>query len=211
MKSTVSTFVGKGVARPGEPVVILLHGYGADERDLPEIMKFLPDLPWVSPRAPEPSQYGSFAWFGITTPLDPSLVEVSEATAKIWDWIDSNLPQDSPLVVVGFSQGGLMATQLLRTRPQRIMATVILAGFVYAGELEGDAFLKATKPKVIYCRGLDDSVISREAVGRLNLWLQQHTKAITRTYEGLAHSIDQRVLADVSDYLRQRLTKENQR
>ena len=191
----------KGNIEPGEPVVLFLHGYGADEKDLPGLMSFLPDMPWVSLRAPEPSNYGGYAWFAITTPLNPGEAEVTEATDKIWSWVDANLPSDSPLVLLGFSQGGLMATQLLRTRPQRITATVILAGFIYAGELSGDSWLAANKPKVIYCRGLQDQVITREAVGKLNGWLQGHTRAITKTYDGLGHSIDQRVMADVADYL----------
>ncbi len=195
-----------GSIEPGEPVVLFLHGYGADERDLPGLMSFLPKMPWFSPRAPEPSQYGGAAWFAITTPLDPGEAEVTEATEKIWNWVDANLPHDSPLILFGFSQGGLMATQLLRTRPSRIFATVILAGFIFGGELPGDAELRANKPKVIYCRGLEDQVVTREAAAKLNTWLQQHTRAITKTYDGLGHSIDQRVMADVSDYLENALT-----
>ena len=196
-----STFVSGGTPSPGEPVVLFLHGFGADERDLPDLMKFLPDLPWVSLRAPEKTDFGGFAWFSITTPLNPSEVEVVEATDKIWHWVDEFLPEESPLIVIGFSQGGLMATQLLRTRPERIAGTVILAGFIYGGELPGDAALKANKPKVIYCRGIQDQMISRDAVARINGWLQTHTRAITKSYDGLGHSIDQRVMADVADYV----------
>jgi phospholipase/carboxylesterase len=190
-----------GSLEPGEPVVLFLHGYGADERDLPELMTFLPKLPWVSLRAPEPSQFPGFAWYSVENPLDPDEIAITEATEKIWNWVDANLPEDSPLILLGFSQGALMATQLLRTRPSRVMATVILAGFIYGGELPGDATLLANKPKVIYCRGLQDTVVTREATSRLNVWLQQHTRAITRTYDGLGHSIDQRVMADVAEYL----------
>lgn len=197
----ITTAVSGGTPIPAEPVVLLLHGYGADERDLPDLMNFLPGLPWVSPRAPEKTDFGGFAWFGITTPLDPSESEVGEATTKLWDWIDANLPEDSPLIVLGFSQGGLMATQLLRTRPQRIVGTVIIAGFIFGGELPGDSVLKANKPKVIYCRGMQDQMISREAVGKLNVWLQGHTRAITKSYDGLGHSIDARVMSDVAEYV----------
>jgi phospholipase/carboxylesterase len=115
--------------------------------------------------------------------------------------MDSNVPADSPLVVLGFSQGGLMATQLLRTRPERILGTVILAGFVFDGELVGDEALKALKPKVFYGRGLQDSMIDQQRVGRLNAWLQLHSRAVTKKYDGLGHSIDQRVMSDVDDFV----------
>lgn len=197
----VATSSGLENLNAGDPVALLLHGYGADERDLPSIMNYLPPLPWVSLRAPQVSEYGGYAWYPISTPLEPSELEVSAPTQAIWDWIDANLPEDAPLILIGFSQGGLMATQLLRSRPSRIAATVILAGFVYHGVMPGDSELSQTKPKVIYCRGLEDQRISREAVASLNTWLQSHTRAITKTYDGLGHSIDERVLADVAAYL----------
>lgn len=182
------------------PLVLFLHGYGADERDLPDLMSFLPDLPWASLRAPELSQYGGYAWFPIETPLDPTPALVEPATKAIWDWVDSFVAPGTRLIVIGFSQGGLMATQLLRTRPERIQGAVILAGFLMNHPQPADDSLTKTKPKVIYCRGLQDSIVSGEAVARLNTWLQTHTKAITRTYDGLGHSIDQRVMNDVADY-----------
>lgn len=185
----------------GEPVVLLLHGYGADERDLPELMNYLPALPWVSPRAPERSSVGGFSWYQVENPLAPEAQAIAEATQKLWQWIDSNLPEDSHLIVLGFSQGGLMATQLLRTHPERILGTVILAGFAFEGCLDGDEALKALKPKVFYGRGLQDPMIDAERVSKLNLWLQQHSRAVVRKYDGLGHSIDQRVLADVSDFV----------
>jgi phospholipase/carboxylesterase len=120
----------------------------------------------------------------------------------VWSWIDANIPPETPLVLIGFSQGGLMATQLLRTRPNRILATVILAGFTLDAVQPGDAELEATKPRVIYCRGLSDQVIATDSVIRTEAWLARCTSALTPTYPGLAHSIDERVIQDVSEYLR---------
>jgi phospholipase/carboxylesterase len=186
---------------PGEPVLLLLHGYGADERDLPGVMNFLPSLSWFSPRAPESSSVGGFSWYSVENPIDPDAKAIAEATRKLWAWIDANISVDTPLIVLGFSQGGLMATQLLRTRPERILGTVILAGFIFDGALEGDSTLGKTKPKVFYGRGLQDQMIDQSRVSKLNAWLQQHTRSVIRKYDALGHSIDERVLADVSDFL----------
>ena len=94
-----------------------------------------------------------------------------------------------------------MATQLLRTRPSRLLATGILAGFVGQGSMPADEELLALKPKVFYGRGVEDMAITRDAVASLNGWLQSHTRAVTKTYSALGHSIDQRVLQDLSNYL----------
>lgn len=203
MSPSIKTFISGGLdsVSPGEPILLFLHGYGADERDLADLRNQLPSMPWVSLRAPERSQFDGFAWYGIERALDPSAEDVEPITAAIWHWVDEMLPADSPLVVFGFSQGALMATQLLRTRPSRLAATVIVAGFIFDGEQPADAELAANKPKVIYCRGAQDQMVSREAVSRINGWLQPHTRAKTLTYDGLGHSIDNRVMADISSYL----------
>jgi phospholipase/carboxylesterase len=186
-----------------QPLVLLLHGYGSNEHDLVGLMNYLPgNFAWVSLRAPLDSQYGGYAWAPIISPGNPRAEDIEPATARLWSWIDQNIPAVTPLVLIGFSQGGLMATQLLRTRPERILATVILAGFVLNSDQPGDTKLEATKPAVIYCRGLSDQVISQDAVARTEAWLTRFTSAITPTYPGLGHSIDERVIQDVSEYLR---------
>ncbi|MEN9992511.1 MAG: hypothetical protein RLY83_81 [Actinomycetota bacterium] len=183
------------------PIALLLHGYGSNMRDLPSLMDFLPGLPWVSLQAPLDAGNGGFAWAPIKTPGNPAQEDIEPATARIWDWIDANLPSDAPLVLIGFSQGGLMATQLLRTRPSRIVATVILAGFVLGAKQPADAELAESKPRVIYCRGLNDQVISSDAVSRTESWLTRCTSPSLKSYPGLGHSIDERVMEDVSEYL----------
>ena len=203
MSLNISKFVSQGLEliEPGQPVLLLLHGYGANERDLASLMSFLPEMPWAALRAPLALSHDAFAWYGMTNPLNPTAEEVLPATEAIWQWVEQNIHDDSPLVVLGFSQGGLMATQLLRTRPSRLAATVILAGFMYSGEQPADAQLKRDRPKVFYGRGAQDSMITREAVSALNTGLQSHTRAQTKNYEGLGHSIDARVMHDVATYV----------
>lgn len=183
------------------PIALLLHGYGSNMRDLPSLMNYLPGMPWVSLQAPLDAGNGGFAWAPLKDPGNPSKDDVEPATERIWAWIDANLPPAAPLVVIGFSQGGLMATQLLRTRPERVAATVILAGFVLGTKQPADSELAETKPRVIYCRGLNDGVISSDAVARTESWLARCTNATIKTYEGLAHSVDERVMEDISNYL----------
>ncbi len=200
---TITKFTASDLGGLGgeQPVVVLLHGYGADERDLPGLMSYLPDMPWVSPRAPLPTDHGGFAWYGVERVLNPTLEDVMPPTEALWDWLDGLLELNQPLVGIGFSQGGLMATQLLRTRPNQIVACVILAGFAADVEMPADAALRENKPKVLYCRGAQDTVVAKDAVAGLNRWLQSHTRAQTKTYEGLGHSLDDRVMNDVADFV----------
>ena len=187
----------------GKPILLLLHGYGSNEEDLPSLVRFLPgEYPWYSLRAPVDLGNGFFAWANRVTPGNPPAPDVELATGAIWEWVDRELDSKSPLIVVGFSQGGLMATQLLRTRPSRIASTVILAGFTLDKPQPADAELEVERPQVIYARGLQDEVISKDAVLRTITWLKSHTSAEIQTYDGLGHSIDERVMEDVANYLK---------
>ncbi|WP_291049626.1 hypothetical protein [Herbiconiux sp.] len=111
--------------------VLLLHGYGSNEHDLTGIVPALGlGVPWASLRAPIELGNGGAAWFAITTPGDPDPEPLAEATDAIWAWIDATRGESSRVLPIGFSQGGLMASQLLRTRPERVGAPVVLGGFV---------------------------------------------------------------------------------
>lgn len=192
--------------RDSGPLVLLLHGYGSNEEDLPGIMTSLPEgLSWLSPRAPMELQPGSYAWTSIKIPGSPDPNEALRATETLWTWIDATVPQGTQLIPIGFSQGGMMATQLLRTRPDRILGTVILAGFNVDAEQAADERLRFELPPVLYCYGQEDQVVSTAAVERLTDWLGSHTSARVVSYRRLGHSIDNRVLDDVFDFMRKTL------
>lgn len=192
----------------GAPVVALfLHGYGSNEHDLTGLAPALGlTVPWASLRAPLELGSGA-AWFAVTTPGSPDPHAVEEATATIWAWVDTQLHPDTRVVPIGFSQGGLMASQLLRTRPDRVLAPVILAGFVLGAPQPGDDTLADNQPPAFWGRGAEDRVIAAPAVARTESWLPIHTSLTGRVYPGLAHGIDTAEAADVRDFLAEQVAR----
>lgn len=187
---------------PGAPTVLLLHGYGSSEHDLAELGPHVSGgLGWASLRAPLALRPGASAWFAITTPGSPDPDPVAEATAAIWAWVDAELGPDAVVLPVGFSQGGLMATQLLRTRPERVAATVVLAGFVLGAAQPADDVLAATRPAVFWGRGTLDGVIAPHAIERTEAWLPDHATLTERVYPGLGHGIHADEIADVREFV----------
>lgn len=184
-----------------DKVLLLLHGYGSHENDLPGLEPFLPrGLPWASVRAPFEMGYGAAAWFPLEDNwLDPAPIE--GATAALWEWIDANVAATAPLATLGFSQGGLMATQLLRTRPERISDTVVLSGFVLDSPQPADASLASSLPSVFWGRGTADGVIPRAYVDAAAAWFAGHVTVDERVYQGLAHSVSEPEMRDVKAYL----------
>jgi phospholipase/carboxylesterase len=188
------------------PLLVLMHGYGSHEGDLAGLAPYLPaDFDWVSLRAPIGIAPGGHAWFPITVPGRPDASAVTAATDAVLTWLDDNVDPATPVVPLGFSQGGLMVTQLLRQAPTRFAAGVVLAGFTLDAGLPGDEILARSKPPVFFGRGDADQVISPETTARILAWLPGHTTLTEKVYPGLAHSISGEELADVSDFLVQAL------
>lgn len=182
-------------------LIVLLHGFGSNEADLAGIGQVLDVLPWVSLRGPLTLGPGEYAWFPISTPGSPDPAPVAVATDAIWGWIDEHVSPETRIVPIGFSQGGLMATQLLRIRPDRVAATVILGGFVQGAEQPGDQQLAESKPAVFWGRGAEDRVIAAHAIERTQAWLPAHATLTATLYPGLAHSVNAAELADVRTFL----------
>lgn len=198
--STAATRWSRSLA-PGEPLLVLLHGYGADEADLLGLAPFLPDaLTKVALRAPLRAQQG-FAWVPIADPGRPDPAATQAATDAVLAWLDEHVPASTPVAVLGFSQGGLMVTHLLRTAPARFFAGVVLSGFVADAPADQDAVLARTAPPVFFGRGTVDPVIDASAFDRAQTFLAAHTTLTEKVYPGLGHGITPTELADVSAFL----------
>jgi phospholipase/carboxylesterase len=184
------------------PVVLLLHGYGSNEQDLPSLAPSLPGgTPWASLRAPFEMDFGGAMWFPLNPPAEPDHAAIAAATDAIWAWVDANVPAAAPVIPMGFSQGGLMALELLRTRPERIYATVVLAGFTTNATGPADPVLAETRPRVFWGHGTDDWVVWPEAIDRMRAWLPEHSTLTERVYAGLAHGISGAEMNDVTAFL----------
>ncbi len=184
------------------PIVLLLHGLGSNEDDLPSLTEWLPDgMPWASLRAPIDMDFGGATWFPLDLPNEPEQAGIDDATEAIWEWVDANVPPAAPIVPLGFSQGGLMALQLLRTRPERVAATVVLSGLITRGDQPADDALAESRPRVFWGRGTADTVIWPEAIARLAAWLPEHSTPTVRAYAGLVHGINEDELEDVRAFL----------
>ena len=186
----------------GDPLVLLLHGYASNEQDLPSLVPHLPaGLAFASVRAPLTIAPGSYAWVPIQVPGRPDPTIVAESTDALLAWIDDQVTPDRDIVLLGFSQGGLMVSQLLRARPDRFTAGLVLSGFVLDTVAEGDDDLTARRLPVFFGHGDADPVIAPDATARASVWLAGHTDVTERTYAGLAHGISPEELQDVSTFL----------
>ncbi|GAB3084314.1 alpha/beta hydrolase [Nocardioides zeae] len=202
LRVTTATTSWEDGEHDGRPTVVLAHGYGAHEGTLLGVARLLPDgVAWALLRAPLELAPGSHAWFPISTPGSPDPADVAPGVDAAHAWVTAHVPAPTTVLPVGFSQGGLVASQLLRTRPDRYAGAGLLGGFVLQGEVAGDAVLRRTRPPVFSGRGDADTVIAPHAVARTDTWLPEHTTATTASYPGLGHTISATEARDLARFV----------
>jgi phospholipase/carboxylesterase len=161
--------------------------------DLAGLAPYLPSgLAWASLRAPLRHPSGGYAWYDLNS--EESWAEqrpIDAATTAVWDWIDTQLPPGASVIPIGFSQGGLIASQLLRTRPERLPGTVILSGYVLPSPQPADTTLAGTRPPVFWGRGELDVVIPAHAIAATEAFLPRHSTLEAHVYGGMYHQVSE--------------------
>lgn len=189
-----------------QPVIVLIHGWGADERDLPGLLDMIaPHAQSVSLRAPHRYGFG-YTWFdewdheGV--PTGESLISQSSAACDaILAWLDLNINRHRSIVPLGFSQGGLLATHLLRRAPQRCMAAVSCSGWFVDAPQNGDADLASKQPPVFYGHGDADMIFPQHIVNETSRFWQDHAVLEEHVYAGMGHSICIQEAHDIAAFL----------
>ena len=191
--------------RAGRPLLVLMHGYLSHEGDLFGLSPLMPLGPVIaSLRAPITEETG-FAWFppGSAAAAEDQTAMANASAHAVLDWLDT--VHATSIGLLGFSQGGAMALQLMRLAPERFACAVQLSGFLLAGDQAGDAELAKRLPPVFWGRGTADPLITPEHIERTERWLPGHTTATSNIYEDVAHTISEQELSDVGAFLRTHL------
>jgi phospholipase/carboxylesterase len=183
--------------RATRPLLVLMHGYASHEGDLFSLARHLPLQPVIaSLRAPLRAGLG-YSWYDLADDRAP---QANAAARGILHWLDGvKAPR---VALLGFSQGGSMAIQLLRHAPERFDFAVSLAGFVVPGDAPADDRMLARKPAVFWGRGTLDDVISPPLIEHTHEWLPRHAIVTDRIYEGLGHQVSEVELTDVLQFMR---------
>lgn len=197
---------GRKPARSGQAksLAVFLHGYGADGADLlglaDVLAPHLPDTAFVAPDAPEriPGAPFGYQWFGI-----PRFDGSSEAQSRagllqsaddLNDFLDQRLAYEKlgpeALVLIGFSQGAMMALQVAPRRPSPMAAVIAISGMLIAPErLEGDT---VSRPPVLVMHGDQDEVVPfAEMEAACNALAGAGFETYGHVMEGSGHGIAQ--------------------
>jgi phospholipase/carboxylesterase len=184
----------------GDPAgaIVLLHGRGADERDLEPVLDFLdPErrLVAVTPRGPLSLPPGGAHWYVVRRVGYPDRDTFGAVLERAAGWLDGLLDSlelaPSRAILGGFSQGAVMAHALGlgrgRPRPAGVLA---LSGFIPAVEgFELDLRGREGLPVAIG-HGTEDPVIPVDFARTARRELEAGGLEVTYRESPMGHSID---------------------
>jgi phospholipase/carboxylesterase len=123
------------------------------------------------------------------------------SASAVTEWLGA-LDGWSSVGLVGFSQGGAVALEMLRARPGRYAYVVTLSGFLVRARDPRDAAVVVARPPVLCGRGERDDVIPSAWSDRLERWLDRCTTPTVHRYPDLGHTMHAAEVADVAAFVR---------
>lgn len=189
-----------------KPLIVLLHGYGSDERDLFALRGHLPGaFTYAAVRAPlnPPFPMSGYSWYSIDGLESRDPAGVTAGAQALVDWLATL--GERRVGLIGFSQGGAVSLQAMRLLPERFDFVVNLSGYAAGGSTPGDEALKTAKVPVFWGRGSADEVIPVEAIEHTTEWLPDHSDLAGRVYPGLAHAVSTQEIEDLTRFLEKRV------
>lgn len=203
-----------GPATRGDPdcLVVLLHGLGADGRDLiglaPYLRDALPTAQFVAPDAPFPCDMAPYGrqWFSLQVRTPERMLAGIRAAAPILDaFLDACMEEyrvpAGRVALVGFSQGTMMSLHVAPRRAERLAGVVGFSGALVGGEALAAEI--ETRPPTLLVHGDADEIVPVQAseaaaVGLDGLGVP--VRLVVRP--GLPHSIDGPGMAEAAAFLK---------
>ena len=118
------------------PTIIAIHGRGTDEDDLVPLVESLglPKVMLIAPRAPFRFPYGGFAWYDLSQEAVPNHEKFSMSLGLLRKFIGevrAGYPIDTQrLLLLGFSQGTVMAYATALLDPGSFLGIAALSGYI---------------------------------------------------------------------------------
>src|SRR4029453_7984909 len=198
------------------PTVLTLHGRGANAFDLLGLAPYLcggkflmicPQGPLETPIGPEAVGY---AWYPMSNDGVPDVEAMLSQQKKLQAFLDECLksyPIDpKKLVVLGFSQGGVMAYSLALANPERFAALAVLSSWL-PKELVPELAIKEgiqSLPTLVQHGSQDQMIEVQRAKDSVERLRALRVPLTYRDYD-MGHEITPRSLTDLSAWLEEKV------
>lgn len=198
------------------PTIFALHGWGANAQDLLGLAPYLAGGRFLTicPQGPLEVPLGErgvgYGWFPLTLGRPPDMPAILAARDGLRAFLDAALeryPIDrKKIVVLGFSQGGVMAYGLALAEPERFAAVAVLSSWL-PKELAGLFSTKETNvlpPTLVQHGSLDELIEIARARESIEILRGLNPQVTYREYD-MGHEINPQSLAELSAWLEEKV------
>ncbi len=195
--------------------IILLHGLGADGKDLAPLAEALdlPECRWVLPDAPvRPVRLNGLrptrAWFDLAAigdgmEVDGEGLEMSCRSLEAWIQTEEEQGIDRGHILAGgFSQGGAVVLAWSRTARERLLGLIGLSTFLPAPQ----PVSSQPTQSIFLAHGSLDSVVPLSLAENTRRWLHAAGHEVRWQVYPMAHEVSPREAADLREWLLSRLS-----
>lgn len=196
------------------PVLVLLHGLGADENDLFSLSNYLDERFFIiSVRAPFTLPYGGFAWFELI--IEPGAISANvkqfeESRRMFLEFVDEIIAEHDldaeKIYLCGFSQGAMISLSAFLQAPEKFAGVAALSGRAMPEMLPANNdFEKLKDFPVLVQHGIYDPLLPIENGRATKEILSGLSVKLEYKEYPMAHEISQESLNDLADWLENRL------
>lgn len=199
---------------PGDgphPTLIALHGWGANALDLlglaPHLCsgRFLVVCPQGAVQTPIGQNAVGYGWFPSSRGGPPDVEAILSARQQLQEFLEqlpNRYPIDpSKLLLLGFSQGGVMAYCLALSEPDRFAALVALSTWLPPELHTHMPGLANANVATLIQHGSSDELVDVERARQTVETLRQQRLPLTYREYDMGHEINSKSLFDLSHWL----------
>jgi phospholipase/carboxylesterase len=187
-------------------VLLLIHGWTGDENSMWVFARQLPDDYLVlAPRGPvsAPSGYGWAALEGDKSPPIQAYLDISNRLMdQTFAWLKAHkIDLETPIHLMGFSQGAAMCYSILTQRPGQIAKVAGLSGFLPGGTelLLPNGHL--TGKEIFIAHGAKDETIAIKRAQDTVRVLEQAGAKVFYCEEDVGHKLGAACFSGLKDFL----------
>ena len=197
------------------PTLIAMHGFGASALDLLGLAPYIADGQFmvICPQGPIEVPIGptrGYAWFPLRMGSPPDRDAIDDANKAATEFLNTALakyPVDrKKLVILGFSQGGMMAYRLAFRNPSKFAALVALSTYLppeLKNEVNDPEALEALPTLVQHGRA-DDMIEVTRARQSVETLRSLKVPLTFQEYD-CGHEITAEALRDLSNFLTEKV------
>jgi phospholipase/carboxylesterase len=215
------TYLDLAPAKPeNAPLIIMLHGYGSNEKDLIQLAPELsPEFRYISARAPLQMDFGMFGWFpieftptGITVDYDAAKRALEQFITFIGEIIAEYRPAGNKVFLMGFSQGTVMSYLTAFHAPELLHGIIACSGQLPEKTIPHDTLKPALrKLPFLVMHGIYDDVLPIAKGRAAHAWLQEHVDDLTWREYPIAHQISESGIELMRSWLEERMPKASEK